>query len=132
MAHVSLLVSSHQVAYGSRQGRLFVSARIIGFHANLFGHKTKFFLLWEDVEDIQIVPPTFSSMGSPIIVVTLRQGRGVDAKHGAKTQDEQGRLKFHFQSFVSFNVANRYTISKKVYSFKLITVVESKNILRLI
>ncbi|CAK8564500.1 unnamed protein product [Lathyrus sativus] len=89
------------------QGRLFVSARIIGFHANLFGHKTNFFLLWEDVEDIQIVPPTFSSMGSPIIVVTLRQGRGVDAKHGAKTQDEQGRLKFHFQSFVSFNVANR-------------------------
>ncbi|XP_050920640.1 C2 and GRAM domain-containing protein At1g03370 isoform X1 [Lathyrus oleraceus] len=89
------------------QGRLFVSARIIGFHANLFGHKTKFFLLWEDVEDIQIVPPTFSSMGSPIIVITLRQGRGVDAKHGAKTQDELGRLKFHFQSFVSFNVANR-------------------------
>ncbi|XP_045818052.1 C2 and GRAM domain-containing protein At1g03370-like isoform X2 [Trifolium pratense] len=89
------------------QGRLFVSARILGFHAKLFGHKTKFFLLWEDIEDIQVVPPTFSSMGSPIIVITIRQGRGVDAKHGAKTQDEQGRLKFHFQSFVSFNVANR-------------------------
>ncbi|KAK7292499.1 hypothetical protein RIF29_08280 [Crotalaria pallida] len=89
------------------QGRLFVSARIIGFHANLFGHKTKFFLLWEDVEDIQVIPPTFSSMGSPILVVTLRQGRGVDARHGAKTQDEQGRLKFHFQSFVSSNVAQR-------------------------
>jgi len=89
------------------QGRLFVSARIIGFHANLFGHKTKFFLLWEDIEDIQVIPPTFSSMGSPIIVVTLWPGRGVDAKHGAKTQDEDGRLKFRFQSFVSFNVANR-------------------------
>ncbi|KAK7348325.1 hypothetical protein VNO80_22878 [Phaseolus coccineus] len=89
------------------QGRLFVSARIIGFHANLFGHKTKFFLLWEDIEDIQIIPPTFSSMGSPIIVVTLWPGRGVDARHGAKTQDEDGRLKFRFQSFVSFNVANR-------------------------
>ncbi|KAL2339298.1 hypothetical protein Fmac_013744 [Flemingia macrophylla] len=34
-------------------------------------------------------------------------GRGVDAKHGAKSQDEEGRLKFRFQSFVSFNVANR-------------------------
>ncbi|KAE9599135.1 hypothetical protein Lal_00043878 [Lupinus albus] len=89
------------------QGRLFLSARIIGFHANLFGNKTHFFLLWEDIEDIQVVPPTFSSMGSPIIVITLRPGRGVDARHGAKTQDEQGRLKFHFQSFVSYNVAQR-------------------------
>ncbi|KAE9591544.1 hypothetical protein Lal_00039054 [Lupinus albus] len=89
------------------QGRLFLSARIIGFHANLFGNKTTFFLLWEDIEDIQVVPPTFSSMGSPIIVITLRPGRGVDARHGAKTQDEQGRLKFHFQSFVSYNVAQR-------------------------
>ncbi|KAH1208784.1 C2 and GRAM domain-containing protein [Glycine max] len=89
------------------QGRLFLSARIIGFHANLFGNKTKFFFLWEDIEDIQVIPPTFSSMGSPIIVITLRKGRGVDARHGAKTQDEQGRLRFHFQSFVSFNVAHR-------------------------
>ncbi|KAL2341428.1 hypothetical protein Fmac_009368 [Flemingia macrophylla] len=89
------------------QGRLFLSPRIIGFHANLFGKKTKFYFLWEDIEDIQIIPPTFSSMGSPIIVITLRKGRGADARHGAKTQDEQGRLKFHFQSFVSFNVAHR-------------------------
>ncbi|PNY12309.1 C2 and gram domain-containing protein at1g03370-like protein [Trifolium pratense] len=89
------------------QGRLFLSPRIIGFHANLFGKKTKFFFLWEDIEEIQVVPPTFSSMGSPIIVITLRPGRGVDARHGAKTQDEQGRLIFHFQSFVSFSVAHR-------------------------
>jgi hypothetical protein len=46
-------------------------------------------------------------MGSPVIVITLRQGRGMDARHGAKTIDDEGRLKFHFQSFVSFNVANR-------------------------
>ncbi|KAG6695636.1 hypothetical protein I3842_09G108100 [Carya illinoinensis] len=89
------------------QGRLFLSARIIGFHTNLFGHKTKFFFLWEDIEDIQVVPPTLSSMGSPVVVMTLRPGRGMDARHGAKTQDEEGRLKFHFQSFVSFNVAHR-------------------------
>lgn len=89
------------------QGRLFLSARIIGFHTNLFGHKTKFFFLWEDIEVIQVVPPTLSSMGSPIVVMTLRPGRGMDARHGAKTQDAEGRLKFHFQSFVSFNVAHR-------------------------
>nr|GLL46920.1 C2 and GRAM domain-containing protein At1g03370-like [Ipomoea trifida] len=89
------------------QGRLFLSPRIVGFHADLFGHKTKFFFLWEDIEDIQVISPTLSSMGSPILVVTLKPGKGFDARHGAKTQDEDGRLKFHFQSFVSFNVANR-------------------------
>ncbi|GAB4830717.1 hypothetical protein Ancab_004750 [Ancistrocladus abbreviatus] len=89
------------------QGRLFLSARIIGFNANLFGHKTKFFFLWEDIDDIQVTSPNLSSMGSPIIVITLRKGRGLDARHGAKTQDEEGRLKFHFQSFVSFTVAHR-------------------------
>ncbi|MQL67961.1 hypothetical protein Taro_000237 [Colocasia esculenta] len=31
----------------------------------------------------------------------------MDAQHGAKTQDHEGRLKFHFQSFVSFHMANR-------------------------
>lgn len=90
------------------QGRLFLSARIIGFHANIFGHKTKFYFLWEDIEDIQVSPPTLASMGSPIIVITLRLGRGLDARHGARTQDHKGRLKFNFQSFVSFNVAHRY------------------------
>ncbi|CAI0374206.1 unnamed protein product [Linum tenue] len=89
------------------QGRLFLSARIIGFHSNLFGHKTKFFFLWEDIEDIQVSPPTLASMGSPIVVITLRRGRGMDARHGAKSMDAEGRLKFQFHSFVSFNVAHR-------------------------
>ncbi|XP_057961969.1 C2 and GRAM domain-containing protein At1g03370 [Malania oleifera] len=89
------------------QGRLFLSPRIIGFYANLFGHKTKFFFLWEDIEEIKLIPPTLASMGSPIIIVILRQGRGMDARHGAKKIDGEGRLKFHFHSFVSFNVAHR-------------------------
>ncbi|KAG6394175.1 hypothetical protein SASPL_144756 [Salvia splendens] len=89
------------------QGRLFLSARIIGFHANLFGHKTKFFFLWEDIEDIQVIPPTLSSMGSPIIIITLWPVKGFYARHGARTQDDEGRLKFHFHSFVSYNVAHR-------------------------
>ncbi|XP_010251063.1 PREDICTED: C2 and GRAM domain-containing protein At5g50170 isoform X2 [Nelumbo nucifera] len=89
------------------QGRLFLSARIIGFYANLFGHKTKFFFLWEDIEDIQLIPPSLSSVGSPSLIIILHKGQGLDAKHGAKSQDEEGRLRFHFQSFVSFNVASR-------------------------
>ena len=89
------------------QGRLFLSARIVGFYANLFGHKTKFFFLWEDIDDIQVHPPSLSSVGSPLLVIILRKGRGIDAGHGAKSQDEEGRLRFYFQSFVSFNVASR-------------------------
>ncbi|KAF7120683.1 hypothetical protein RHSIM_Rhsim13G0190100 [Rhododendron simsii] len=99
LSHYSLIVHA--------QGRLFLSARIIGFHADLFGHKTNFYFLWEDIEDIQVVAPTLSSMGSPIVVMILRPGRGEDAGHGAKTRDQEGGLKFHFQSFASFNVAHR-------------------------
>ncbi|KAJ8536509.1 hypothetical protein K7X08_034910 [Anisodus acutangulus] len=89
------------------QGRIFLSARIVGFYANLFGHKTKFFFLWEDIEDVNVVSPSWSTMGSPALVIILRKGRGVDARHGAKCQDEEGRLHFCFHSFVSFNVASR-------------------------
>ncbi|EPS58216.1 hypothetical protein M569_16599, partial [Genlisea aurea] len=89
------------------QGRLFLSTRIVGFHADLFGRKTHFFFLWEDIEDIHATPPTLSSMGIPIIIMILRPGRGFDARHGAKKQDAEGRLNFHFHSFVSFNVAKR-------------------------
>lgn len=89
------------------QGRIFLSARVVGFYANLFGHKTKFFFLWEDIEDINVVSPSWSTMGSPALVIILHQGRGVDARHGAKCQDEEGRLHFCFHSFVSFNVASR-------------------------
>ncbi|KAH6825855.1 C2 calcium/lipid-binding and GRAM domain containing protein [Perilla frutescens var. hirtella] len=89
------------------QGRLFLSARTVGFHADLFGQKTKFFFLWEDVEDIQRIPPTLSSMGSPVINMLLHHGRGTDARHGARSLDAKGRLAFHFHSFVSFNVALR-------------------------
>lgn len=89
------------------QGKLFLSARIVGFYANLFGHKASFFFLWEDIEAIQVLPPTLASVGSPTLVLVLRKGRGLDARHGAKSQDEEGRLKFYFQSFVSFNVASR-------------------------
>ncbi|KAB5525037.1 hypothetical protein DKX38_022786 [Salix brachista] len=89
------------------QGRIFLSARILGFYANLFGHKTKFFFLWEDIEEIQVHPPSLSSVGSPFLVITLRKGRGLDARCWAKSQDEEGRLRYHFQSFISFSIASR-------------------------
>ncbi|CAM0946268.1 unnamed protein product [Alopecurus aequalis] len=89
------------------QGRLFLSPRITGFYCNIFGRKTKFFFLWEDIDDIQVVPPSLSTVGSPSLMIILRKDRGLEAKHGAKTLDPQGRLKFHFQTFVSFNDAHR-------------------------
>lgn len=79
----------------------------MGFYANLFGHKTKFFFLWEDIEDIHELPPSLGTVGSPSLVIILGKGRGTDARHGAKCQDEEGRLYFYFHSFVSFNVASR-------------------------
>ncbi|KAK3134067.1 hypothetical protein QOZ80_6AG0544620 [Eleusine coracana subsp. coracana] len=88
------------------QGRLFFSPRIVGFYSNIFGHKTKFFFLWEDVDDIQVIPATLS-IGSPSLMIILRKDRGSEAKHGSKGIDQHGRLKFHFQSFVSFNDAYR-------------------------
>ncbi|GFQ07303.1 c2 and gram domain-containing protein at1g03370 [Phtheirospermum japonicum] len=89
------------------QGRLFLSDRIVGFYVNLLGHKTRFFFLWEDIEEIQVLPLSLSTVGSSSIEITMHKGRGFDARHGAKILDEHGRLHFHFHSFVSFNDASR-------------------------
>ena len=80
----------------------------MGFYANLFGHKTKFFFLWENIEVIQALPPSLSSVGSPLLVIVLRKGKGLDARHWAKSLDEEGRLRYYFQSFASFGAASRY------------------------
>ncbi|KAG2579554.1 C2 and GRAM domain-containing protein At1g03370-like [Panicum virgatum] len=87
------------------QGHLFLSPRTIGFYSSMFGRKTKFYFLWEDIEDIQGIPQSISSW-SPSVVITLHRGRGMDAKHGAKSMDD-GKLKFCLQSFASFSVAHR-------------------------
>ncbi|XP_024011426.1 C2 and GRAM domain-containing protein At5g50170 isoform X2 [Eutrema salsugineum] len=89
------------------QGKLFLSARIVAFYSNIFGHKTKFYFLWEDIDDIQLLPPTLASIGSPLLLIILKKNRGLDAKYGAKSQDEEGRLWFYFQSFVSFDATSR-------------------------
>ncbi|ONM02629.1 C2 and GRAM domain-containing protein [Zea mays] len=87
------------------QGQVFLSPRTIGFYSSMFGRKTKFYFLWEDIEDIQGIPQSISSW-SPSIIITLHKGRGMDTKHGAKSMDN-GKLKFCLQSFASFSVANR-------------------------
>lgn len=68
----------------------------------LFGYKTCFYFPWEDIEDVQFFLPSLSSVGSPPLVIVLHKGRGFDARHGAKSQDEEGRLRFYFQSFFFF------------------------------
>ncbi|KAF0935320.1 hypothetical protein E2562_032028 [Oryza meyeriana var. granulata] len=88
------------------QGRIFLSPRILGFYSNILGRKTKFFFLWDDIDDIQVAPPTLAKVGSPSLMIILRKDRGLEARHGAKTLDPQGRLKYHFQTFVSFNDAH--------------------------
>ncbi|XP_010533454.1 PREDICTED: C2 and GRAM domain-containing protein At5g50170 [Tarenaya hassleriana] len=93
------------------QGKLFLSARIVAFYSNFFGHKTKFYFLWEDIDEIQVLPPTFASLGSPLLLIILKKDRGLDAKHGAKSQDEEGRLWFYFQSFVTFDATSRTTMA---------------------
>ncbi|KAJ4758652.1 C2 calcium/lipid-binding and GRAM domain containing protein [Rhynchospora pubera] len=89
------------------QGRLFLSPRIIAFYSSLFGHKIKFYFLWEDIEDIQLIT---SNNGYQSIFIILHKGKGLDAKHGAKST-ENGKLKFHFQYFVSFTVAKRTIVA---------------------
>ncbi|MQL93394.1 hypothetical protein Taro_026025 [Colocasia esculenta] len=89
------------------QGRLFLSARIVGFYSNVLGYKMKFFFLWDDIEDIQEIPPSVATFGSHSLLITLRKDRGLDARHGAKSLDEEGRLRFQFQSFPSFSMVSR-------------------------
>ncbi|CAM6037416.1 unnamed protein product [Sphagnum compactum] len=89
------------------QGRLFLSQRMVGFYSNLFGIKTKFTFLWEDIDEIKEMPISIN----PSIVVFLRKGRGLDARVGAKGIDGRGRLKFQFLSFVRPGTAFRTIVA---------------------
>lgn len=100
-----------------------MSARIVGFYANLFGHKTKFFFLWEDVEEIQVLQPSFTTVGTPSLLFILKSGRGLDAKSGAKSQDKEGRLKFQFHSFASFSKASRWSSLNSIFSHQGISII---------
>lgn len=54
------------------------------------------------------MPPSLATVGSPALLFVLKIGRGHDARLGSKSCDEEGRLKFQFQSFASFGKASRY------------------------
>jgi hypothetical protein len=90
--------------YTLLQGRLFLSPRILGFDSNLFGMKTKFQFIWEDIHEIVETPVAIN----PYIVIYLRKGRGLDARNGMRGIDALGRMKFHFCSFVKPVTAFRY------------------------
>ena len=94
---------------------------MLGFYANLFGHKTKFPFLLEDIHEVVELPPYLASMGSPYMAIYLCRGRCAYAIHGEKYKDEKGRFEFHFQSFVSCNVACSDTLS----SFLIPTTINS-------
>lgn len=93
------------------QGRLFLSPRMLGFYSNLFGHKTKFSFLWEDVEEIKESSPSRDALFNPSITITLRQGRAPEARQGSKGVDSRGRLRFKFMSFVRPGPAIRTIIA---------------------
>lgn len=69
---------------------------MLGFYSNLFGIKTKFQFIWEDIEEIVETPGVMN----PYIVMYLRKGRGLDAHNGMRGVCPNGRAKFYFCSFV--------------------------------
>jgi hypothetical protein len=73
--------------------------------------KTKFFSLWEDIDHIQVVPPKLETVDSPLLTIILHRDRGLEVKH------PQRRMKFHFQTFVSFSDAHGYDVSFLYPSF---------------
>ncbi|CAL9122364.1 unnamed protein product, partial [Musa textilis] len=58
-------------------------------------------LVGKTSEEMFFLSPSLTTVGSPALVVTL------NARRGAKIVDEEGRLKFQFQSFASFDKASR-------------------------
>lgn len=81
------------------QGRLFISPRIFGFYTNIFGHKTKFFFLCEDIHYIVQVPTTLSSMGSPSLVIILWKDRWMKAKAWSRATGQLRETKVPFPVF---------------------------------
>ncbi|KAH9308298.1 hypothetical protein KI387_036209, partial [Taxus chinensis] len=96
------------------QGRIFLSPRMLGFYSNIFGHKTKFCILWDDIDEVRETSPGRNSVGlllNPSILVFTKKGRGKDACQYAKSLDSRGRFKFQFQSFVHFGPAYRTVLA---------------------
>lgn len=89
------------------QGRLFLSPRVLAFYSNIFGHKTRFMLLWDDIDEIKEATGSVGMLLNPTILVFTTKGRAMDAFHGAKSVDSRGRWKFQLQSFIHYKPALR-------------------------
>lgn len=112
------------------QGRLFLSQRVLAFYSNIFGHKTKFTLLWENIDEIKETSPALGSVGmllNPTILVFTKKGRAMDAQHGAKSMDAKGRFKFQFQSFIRFKTAYRTMMA--LWKYRTLTPEQQMEIL---
>ena len=60
---------------------------MLGFYSNICGHKTKFFILWDDIVEIKETSQGLSSAGlvlNPSILVFTKKGRVKDAYSYAK------------------------------------------------
>lgn len=90
---------------------MFLSPRVLAFYANIFGKKTKFYLLWEDIEELKENAPSIASINrllNPNITLYVKKGKGgPEARLAAYGVDSQGRMKLRFQSFVRPSVAFR-------------------------
>eukprot|EP00899_Mesostigma_viride_P016181 jgi/Mesvir1/24564/Mv21897-RA.2 len=96
------------------QGRLFLSPRVVGFYSNMFGKKTKFTVLWEDVEDMEQNGASvnlINRMLNPAITLFVRaekSGPGSQASLGSFGNDRRGRARIRFTSFgspsLTFNI----------------------------
>ena len=88
----------------SPQGRLFLSLRLLAFYSNVFGHKVKTTVLWEDIEDMQENAQSISTLNrmlNPSITLYVKKGRGtLEVQRAAYGADSAGRLKIRFQTFV--------------------------------
>jgi hypothetical protein len=51
-----------------------------------------------------VLQPSFTTVGTLSLLFTLKSGRGLEAKSGAKSQDKEGRL----HSFASFSKSSRW------------------------
>ncbi|GJP73769.1 hypothetical protein CLOP_g4456 [Closterium sp. NIES-67] len=89
------------------QGRLFLSPRLLAFHASLFRVRFKFAVLWEDIEEIKENIHSLNRL-NPSVTIYVKGGRGgPDTRSAAYGIDPSGRLKIRFQSFARPTIAFR-------------------------
>ncbi|CAI5496300.1 unnamed protein product [Closterium sp. Naga37s-1] len=97
------------------QGRLFLSPRLLAFHASLFRVRIKLAVRWEDIDELKENAPSIHSINrllNPSITIYVKPGRGgPDTRSAAYGIDPSGRLKIRFQSFARPTIAFRRAVA---------------------